>query len=70
MFQRPHPLKSHVERRNLRKNPNFSELEVDPRSLRWRLNKDALVGIMKTGVKGAQKNGVWRTRTLVGAAPL
>lgn len=40
-FQRLRPLKSKLERRGLRRKGDFSELEVVPRSLRRRLNKEA-----------------------------
>lgn len=58
MFQRPHPLKSNIERRNLRKKRIFSELEVDPHESGVEVDKDTLFGSMKTGVKGARKNTV------------
>lgn len=64
MIQRPRPLKSNIERRNLRKE-TFPRFKLIPSEVE--VNK-ALIGSIKNGVKGAQKNVVRRTMTAAGAA--
>lgn len=44
-------------------------LEVVPLESELEINKDVLFARRKTGVKGAQKNPVWRTMMAAGAAP-
>lgn len=47
-----------MERGNLRKKRNLSELEIDTFESEVEVNK--VFGSVKTGTKGAQKNAVWR----------
>lgn len=56
-FRDPRPLKKNAERRSLRKERNFSELEVVPLESEVEVKQ----GSMKSGVKGAQKTVAWRS---------
>lgn len=59
MFQRSQPLNWNVEEKPEKKQ-NFFKLEV----FLWMLNKDALFGSIKTGVKRAQKMTVKNKKTI------
>lgn len=52
-----------MERRNIAKQRHFSELEIDTLTSEVEVNKDGLFGSLKTGIKGAHKNAVWKKIT-------
>lgn len=55
-IQWPRPLKSNTKRRNVAKKMNFSEVEIDTVIPEIELKKDVLLGSLKTGIKGVNKN--------------
>ena len=52
-----------MEKRNIAKKRNFSELEIGTLTSEVEVNKYVLFGSLKTGIKGAHKNAVWKKIT-------
>ena len=52
-----------MERRNTVKKRNFSETEIGILTSEVEQNKDVLFGSLKSGIKGAYKNALWKKIT-------
>lgn len=52
-----------MDTRHSGKKRNFSEMEIGVLTSEVEQNKDVLFGSLKTGIKGAHKNAVWKRIT-------
>ncbi len=52
-----------MEKRNLAKMRNFSDLEIETLTSQVQLNQLVLLGSLKSGIKGSWKNAVWNEIT-------
>ncbi len=52
-----------MEKRNPAKKRNFSDVEIETLTSQVQSNQLVLFGSLKSGVKGSQKNAVWREIT-------
>lgn len=52
-----------MESKNTGKKRNFSDMEIGILTSEMRQNKYLLFGSLKTGIKGAHKNAVWKRIT-------
>ena len=55
-----------MERRSTGKKRNFSDTEIGILTSEMEQNKDVLFGSLKSGIKGAHKNAVWKKITEAG----
>lgn len=52
-----------MERRNLTKKRNFSELEIETLTTQVRNHSLVLFGSLKSGIKGGHKKAIWKKIT-------